>query len=77
MSAHALIGTGQLPKFEQDLFAVRGEPPFYLIPTAEVPLTNLVREQIMAAERAAVEVGGAYAVLPLRGRRGRHAIRAA
>jgi seryl-tRNA synthetase len=46
----ALTGTGQLPKFEQDLFAVRGEPPFYLIPTAEVPLTNLVREQIVAAE---------------------------
>jgi seryl-tRNA synthetase len=46
----ALTGTGQLPKFEQDLFAVRGEPAFYLIPTAEVPLTNLVREQIVAAE---------------------------
>jgi seryl-tRNA synthetase len=49
--AAALIGTGQLPKFEQDLFAVRGEPGFYLIPTAEVPLTNLVRDQILAAER--------------------------
>jgi seryl-tRNA synthetase len=46
----ALIGTGQLPKFEQDLFAVRAEPHFYLIPTAEVPLTNLVREQILPAE---------------------------
>jgi seryl-tRNA synthetase len=40
----ALLGTGQLPKFEQDLFAVRGEQGFYLIPTAEVPVTNLVRE---------------------------------
>ena len=52
----ALLGTGQLPKFEQDLFAVRGEQPdagpaFYLIPTAEVPVTNLVREQIVAAEQ--------------------------
>ena len=47
----ALTGTGQLPKFEQDLFAVRGEQPFYLIPTAEVPVTNLVREQIVPAER--------------------------
>ncbi len=47
--ASALIGTGQLPKFEQDLFAVRGDPGFYLIPTAEVPLTNLVRDQILAA----------------------------
>ena len=46
----ALIGTGQLPKFEQDLFAVRGEQGFYLIPTAEVPVTNLVREQILAPE---------------------------
>jgi seryl-tRNA synthetase len=46
----ALTGTGQLPKFEQDLFAVRGEQPFYLIPTAEVPVTNLVREQIVPAE---------------------------
>jgi seryl-tRNA synthetase len=43
----ALQGTGQLPKFEQDLFAVRGDPGFYLIPTAEVPLTNLVRDQIL------------------------------
>ena len=49
--ATALLGTGQLPKFEQDLFAVRGDPGFYLIPTAEVPLTNLVRDQILAPER--------------------------
>ncbi len=47
----ALTGTGQLPKFEQDLFAVRGEQPLYLIPTAEVPVTNLVREQIVPAEK--------------------------
>ena len=47
----ALIGTGQLPKFEQDLFAVRGEQAWYLIPTAEVPVTNLVREQIVPAEK--------------------------
>ena len=46
----ALVGTGQLPKFEQDLFAVRGDPGFYLIPTAEVPLTNLVRDQILGAD---------------------------
>jgi seryl-tRNA synthetase len=51
VQAAALVGTGQLPKFEQDLFAVRGDPGFYLIPTAEVPLTNLVRDQIVAAER--------------------------
>jgi seryl-tRNA synthetase len=46
----ALMGTGQLPKFEQDLFAVRGEHSFFLIPTAEVPVTNLVREQILPAQ---------------------------
>jgi seryl-tRNA synthetase len=50
VSAAALVGTGQLPKFEQDLFAVRGEHPLYLIPTAEVPVTNLVRDQILGAE---------------------------
>jgi seryl-tRNA synthetase len=48
--AHSLVGTGQLPKFEQDLFAIRGDQGLYLIPTAEVPVTNLVREQIVAAE---------------------------
>jgi seryl-tRNA synthetase len=44
----ALLGTGQLPKFAQDLFAVESEQSFYLIPTAEVPVTNLVRESIVA-----------------------------
>lgn len=43
----ALIGTGQLPKFENDQFKTTDEPPFYLIPTAEVPVTNLVRESIL------------------------------
>jgi seryl-tRNA synthetase len=46
----ALIGTGQLPKFEQDLFAVRSVPPYFLVPTAEVPVTNLVRGEIVPAE---------------------------
>jgi seryl-tRNA synthetase len=49
IAAHALIGTGQLPKFEHDLFAVVGHQQLYLLPTAEVPLTNLVREQIVEA----------------------------
>ncbi|ABC29256.1 seryl-tRNA synthetase [Hahella chejuensis KCTC 2396] len=48
--AHALQGTGQLPKFEADLFKVPGEHDFYLIPTAEVPVTNLVREEILDAK---------------------------
>jgi seryl-tRNA synthetase len=47
--AEALVGTGQLPKFEQDLFAVSGDPGFFLIPTAEVPVTNLVRDRILDA----------------------------
>ena len=50
VQANALTGTGQLPKFEQDLFKIEGEKPFYLIPTAEVPLTNLARESILEAE---------------------------
>jgi seryl-tRNA synthetase len=49
-SPASLRGTGQLPKFEQDLFAVRSEQNYYLIPTAEVPVTNLVREQILEAK---------------------------
>ncbi|HEX6322922.1 MAG TPA: serine--tRNA ligase [Vicinamibacterales bacterium] len=43
----ALTGTGNLPKFEQDLFRIAGEWDLYLIPTAEVPLTNLHREEIL------------------------------
>jgi seryl-tRNA synthetase len=45
-NAETLFGTGQLPKFEEELFRTRDDP-FYLIPTAEVPLTNLVRGQIL------------------------------
>jgi seryl-tRNA synthetase len=43
-----LFGTGQLPKFEEDLFKVRFERDYYLIPTAEVPLTNLHRDEILS-----------------------------
>ncbi|MEX2468919.1 MAG: serine--tRNA ligase [Pseudohongiellaceae bacterium] len=43
----SLTGTGQLPKFEDDLFRLAGEHPYYLIPTAEVPVTNLVRDEIL------------------------------
>ena len=48
---HALFGTGQLPKFKQDLFAIEGDQQFHLIPTAEVPVTNLVRDSIVPAEQ--------------------------
>ncbi|MGH9833763.1 MAG: serine--tRNA ligase [Blastocatellia bacterium] len=43
----SLFGTGQLPKFEQDLFKLRFERDYFLVPTAEVPLTNLHREEIL------------------------------
>lgn len=51
VNADSLRGTGQLPKFEADLFRVRGEQDYFLIPTAEVPVTNLVRDQILDADR--------------------------
>jgi seryl-tRNA synthetase len=47
VNSDSLRGTGQLPKFEEDLFAMRGESGFYLIPTAEVPVTNLARGEII------------------------------
>ena len=50
VNADSLRGTGQLPKFEQDLFALSGEPRYYLIPTAEVPVTNIVRDVIVDAD---------------------------
>ena len=49
VNAESLYGTGQLPKFEHDLFKVPGERDLYLIPTAEVPVTNLVRNLILEA----------------------------
>ena len=47
----SLYGTGQLPKFADDLFKLEGEQNFYLIPTAEVPVTNIVRDEIVDADR--------------------------
>jgi seryl-tRNA synthetase len=47
VNSASLMGTGQLPKFEQDLFKVAGEWDLYLVPTAEVPLTNLHRGEIL------------------------------
>ncbi len=49
VNADSLRGTGQLPKFEEDLFATCGDPRYYLIPTAEVPVTNLARGEILDA----------------------------
>ncbi len=52
VNAASLFGTGQLPKFEEDLFKIAraDAEPLYLIPTAEVPVTNIVRDEILAAE---------------------------
>ncbi|HAB55259.1 MAG TPA: serine--tRNA ligase [Cellvibrionales bacterium] len=47
VNAEALTGTGQLPKFEEDLFKLTVDSDYYLIPTAEVPVTNLVRDTIV------------------------------
>jgi seryl-tRNA synthetase len=47
VNSAALTGTGQLPKFEQDLFKIAGDWDLYLVPTAEVPLTNLHRDEIL------------------------------
>jgi seryl-tRNA synthetase len=49
VNADSLRGTGQLPKFEADLFKTSSDPDYYLIPTAEVPVTNLVRDVIVEA----------------------------
>ncbi|MBU1235975.1 MAG: serine--tRNA ligase [Gammaproteobacteria bacterium] len=64
VNAHSMFGTGQLPKFKDDLFAIERQEPYqgmltgemiypeqmFLIPTAEVPVTNMVRGEILAAE---------------------------
>lgn len=49
VNADSLRGTGQLPKFAEDLFSLGGEQEYFLIPTAEVPVTNIARNEIMDA----------------------------
>ena len=51
VNKESLRGTGQLPKFEEDLFKLNDERELYLIPTAEVPVTNMVRDEIIASAR--------------------------
>ena len=50
-----MIGTGQLPKFEEDLFKIDGKSNFYLTPTAEIPVTNLLRDEILDSEKLPVK----------------------
>jgi len=49
VTGETMTGTGQLPKFEEDLFRTTDDPPLYLIPTAEVPLTNMHRDEVFEA----------------------------
>ena len=51
VNSRTLFGTGQLPKFEEDQFRTSDDSPYYLIPTAEVPLTNLVADQIVEPDQ--------------------------
>ena len=50
VNRESLVGTGQLPKFEEDLFKIENEKEFYLTSTAEVPVTNLIRDQIIESK---------------------------
>jgi seryl-tRNA synthetase len=56
VNSQTLTGTGQLPKFGADLFRIAGDADFYLIPTAEVPATNLVRDQILEADALPIKL---------------------
>lgn len=51
VNSDSLRGTGQLPKFEEDLFKLNTEQDNYLIPTAEVPVTNILRDEIISADQ--------------------------
>ncbi len=53
-NADSLFGTGQLPKFAEDQFRLQGDDDYYLIPTAEVPVTNIYRDVILPADRLPV-----------------------
>jgi len=55
VNAQSLYGTGQLPKFEEDLFKTQNDFGYYLIPTAEVPVTNMVRDQILSEQELPVK----------------------
>ena len=63
VNADALYGTGQLPKFADDQFNIDSDEGSYLIPTAEVPVTNLFRQEIVDADRFAAKARRPYAVL--------------
>ena len=69
VNSDSMYGTGQLPKFEADLFKVpHGERDLWLIPTAEVPVTNIYRDETLDAARLPISLDGLHAVLPQRSR---------
>jgi len=55
VNADSLFGTGQFPKQKEDVFAISGEEPFYLIPTSEVPVANTVRDDILNADQLPIK----------------------
>lgn len=55
VNAESLYGTAQLPKFEEDLFKLTGEQPYYLISTSEIPVTNTVRSSILSVEQLPIK----------------------
>ena len=55
VNQESLIGTGQLPKFEEDLFKIDNKNDFYLTSTAEVPVTNLFRDEILSSEKLPIK----------------------
>ncbi|KZY38855.1 serine--tRNA ligase, partial [Oleiphilus sp. HI0043] len=56
VNSDSLFGTGQLPKFEEDLFKLHADREFYLIPTAEVPATNIVRDEIIDSAKLPIKL---------------------
>jgi seryl-tRNA synthetase len=55
VNSESLYGTGQLPKFAEDAFKIEGDAGYYLIPTAEVPVTNMLRDRILEADELGEE----------------------
>ena len=56
VNSQSLEGTGQLPKFEEDLFKLEGEQSYYLAPTAEVPVSNLLRDEIIDSKQLPIKL---------------------
>jgi seryl-tRNA synthetase len=56
VNSQSLEGTGQLPKFEEDLFKLEGDQSYYLAPTAEVPVTNLLRDEIIESKELPIKL---------------------